>query len=317
MEFSRLYAKNFLTIGTASIELANKGLHLVQGVNDDDSSAASNGAGKSSLVDAICWALFGRTARDVKGDAVVNRTAKKECYVTLIMRNGDAIYTVTRYRKHSTGKNTLHLSVATDTTPSVDLSKGTDAETQKEVERVLGCSYEVFMAAVYSGQEVMPDLPRMTDKTLKTLIEESAGLSRIERAYGIARGRMTATAKSMQLVSEARGYANTAWQTSVDNKTEAEANLTLWNNQQGDHTKQLENDKWQADLAVGRALIVVGVAQPAALAAQATAPAASPAAQAAAAVPSRSQRSAASSSPAARSEIGRIRRIVSSATRWT
>lgn len=228
MEFSRLYVKNFLTISTASIELANKGLHLIQGVNDDDSSAASNGAGKSSLVDAICWALFGRTARDVKGDAVVNRTAKKDCYVTLIMRNGDAIYTVTRYRKHSTGKNTLHLSVATDTTPSVDLSRGTDAETQKEVERVLGCSYEVFMAAVYSGQEVMPDLPRMTDKTLKTLIEESAGLSRIERAYGIARERMQATRKAIDLVDNERGFVNNARATALANHAIAVANRNQW-----------------------------------------------------------------------------------------
>jgi DNA repair exonuclease SbcCD ATPase subunit len=263
MEFSRLYVKNFLTISTASIELANKGLHLIQGQNDDDSSAASNGAGKSSLVDAICWALFGRTARDVKGDAVVNRTAKKECYVTLIMRNGDAIYTVTRYRKHSTGKNTLHLSVATDTTPSVDLSKGTDAETQKEVERVLGCSYEVFMAAVYSGQEVMPDLPRMTDKALKTLIEESAGMARIERAYGIARERMQATTKAIMLTDNARGFALSAHTTASANLAQELASEAKWDADRFSGIDDIETAIKAAEGSIAKVSLDVTAAEPA------------------------------------------------------
>lgn len=265
MEFSRLYVKNFLTISYAAIELANKGLHLIQGQNDDDSSAASNGAGKSSLVDAICWALFGRTARDVKGDAVVNRTAKKECYVTLIIRNGDAIYTVTRHRKHSTGKNTLTLGVATDTTPEVDLTKGTDAETQKEVERVLGCSYEVFMAAVYSGQEVMPDLPRMTDKALKTLIEESAGLSRIERAYGIARERMQATNKAILLLDNHIGFARTAQATATANLAQEIAAESKWAKDFVEGTDALEDAIKKASDSVGDYLKAASDLEPAAI----------------------------------------------------
>ena len=39
---------------------------------------------------------------------------------------------------------------------------------------MLGCSEEVFRAAVYVGQD-LPDLPAMTDKQLKELVEEAAG----------------------------------------------------------------------------------------------------------------------------------------------
>jgi DNA repair exonuclease SbcCD ATPase subunit len=210
MDFKRLWINNFLTIGSAVVNLDNRGLNLVQGVNEDDTSAASNGAGKSSMVDAICWALFGTTARSVKGDAVVNRIAKKECSVILHMVDGDSTYTVERYRKHSTGKNSLRLSVATPTTPAISITKGTDAETQLELELVLGCSFDVFMAAVYSGQEVMPDLPRMTDKQLKMLIEESAGLQRIEHAYRIARDRMSTTQRAIELaISSCKGASDT------------------------------------------------------------------------------------------------------------
>lgn len=192
MKFTSLTANNFLTLGRASIHLDGRGLNVIQGVNDADTSAHSNGAGKSSLVDALCWCLFGSTARGVKGDAVVNRTAKKDTEVFVKMVNGATEYIVVRYRKHKEFKNSLRLLSRTagdEGMAPADLSKGTDADTQKEVERVLGCSQEVFLAAVYSGQEIMPDLPKMGDRDLKRLIEEAAGLQRIELAYEEARSR--------------------------------------------------------------------------------------------------------------------------------
>lgn len=187
MKFHDLEIENFLTISKARINLADRGLQLVQGCNEDDSSASSNGAGKSSMVDAISWNLYGTTARDVKGDAVVNLAAKKNCRVSLTMTNGLSKYTVTRHRKHVTGKNSLVVEAEGDSGVMIDLSRGTDTETQKVVEQLLGCSHGVFMAAVYSGQEIMPDLPKMKDRELKTLIEEAAGLQRIEKAYELAR----------------------------------------------------------------------------------------------------------------------------------
>ena len=194
MKFHDLFIENFLTIKSAKVNLADRGLHLIQGINEVDTSASSNGAGKSSMVDAIFWCLFNETARDVTGDAVVNLLAKKDCRVTLTMSNGASTYQVTRHRKHAMGKNSLLVHLVGD--HPADLSRGTDAETQKVVEQLLGCSKEVFTAAVYSGQEAMPDLPRMKDRELKTLIEEAAGLQRIEKAYELARERSNACKNS-------------------------------------------------------------------------------------------------------------------------
>lgn len=191
MKFTTLQIHNFLTIQDAQLNLDDRGLQLIQGVNNEDESASSNGAGKSSIVDAICWSLFGTTARDVSGDSVVNLKASKDCFVEIVIVNGAQSYVVTRYRKHATFKNSLQLK----TPEGLSLTKGTDKETQKEVEKILGCSLEVFMAAVYSGQEVMPDLPKMKDRELKTLIEEAAGLQRIEQAYALARERFSAASK--------------------------------------------------------------------------------------------------------------------------
>lgn len=189
MKFLQLHIKNFLTIGNAApIHLDGKGLVLIQGVNEDDTSATSNGVGKSSIPDALCWALYGVTARDVSGDSVVNKTAKKDCSVEVKLQDGDTIYRITRYRKHKEFKNQTTIragSVAIST--MVEMAKGTEKETQEVINGIMGCSVDVFRAAIYAGQESMPDLPKMTDKQLKLLIEEAAGVERLEGAYMKAR----------------------------------------------------------------------------------------------------------------------------------
>lgn len=193
MNFTSLQIKNFLTIGEGTVDLTNRGLLLIQGQNDEDPSAKSNGAGKSSVVDALCWALYGETARGVTGDSVVNRTAKKDSSVVVTVQDNpsdDFAYRIERYRKHGVNKNqALVFKVPNDGSAASNLSKGTDKETQLVIDKIIGCTIDVFMAAVYSGQEAMPDLPGMTDKTLKTLIEEAAGVEVLTEAYAIARAK--------------------------------------------------------------------------------------------------------------------------------
>lgn len=188
MKFSNISIRNFMAIGTADVQLADRGLVLIQG-ESDEAGAVSNGAGKSSLMDALCWVLYGETARGLSGDAVVNATAKKDCRVSVSVVDADDTYCITRCRKHSTGKNLLAIKMQATTGGETDLTKGTEKETQKVIERIIGCPYEVFRAAVYAGQESFPDLPAMTDKQLKILVEQAAGIELLERAYEIARAR--------------------------------------------------------------------------------------------------------------------------------
>lgn len=182
MHIQKLSIQNFMSIGEASLALDERGLVLIQGKNEDDSSALSNGAGKSSIPDAISWCLFGETARGESGDAIVNRKAGKNTQVEISLRDGDTIYSIVRYRKHSKEKN--RLTVSTDT---ADLTLGTDKLTQELVEKIIGCKRDVFNSAIYAGQERMPDLPSMTDKQLKDLIEEAAGLTQIQDFLEYAR----------------------------------------------------------------------------------------------------------------------------------
>ena len=85
MKVTSLTIQNFMAIGQAELSLSDKGLVLIQGVNDTDSSAESNGAGKSTIADALLWCLYGETRPDLSADKVVNRTAGKDTQVTAVI----------------------------------------------------------------------------------------------------------------------------------------------------------------------------------------------------------------------------------------
>lgn len=181
MKIESLTIQNFLTIrDQVALDLEDKGLVLVQGDNQDDSSAISNGAGKSTIGDAICWCLFGTTARGETGDDIINNKVNKECVVEIIVTDGVKRWYISRGRKHSHYKNNLHI---VDLDTGYSLTAGTDKLTQEIVEKIIGCSYEVFRAAIYAAQESIPDLPGMTDKFLKQIVEEAAGITRLIRAH--------------------------------------------------------------------------------------------------------------------------------------
>jgi DNA repair exonuclease SbcCD ATPase subunit len=206
MKITGLYIENFMALKSATLKLNDRGLVLVQGVNSDDSSADSNGAGKSSLPDALNWCFFGTTAREEKGDKVVNRHTKGGALVEVTLDDDGTTYKITRHRKHSKGKNSL-LVFKHDGTEFMNISKATDKENQKLVEQIIGSTEEVFRAAIYAGQESMPDLPGMTDRHLKTLLEEASGITLLEDAYEIARGEYREAEGEFQALARAADLA--------------------------------------------------------------------------------------------------------------
>ncbi|MPS48480.1 AAA family ATPase [Methylobacillus sp.] len=194
MDIIQLDIENFLAVGQrVSLGLTNQGLVLIEGVNNYDSSAKSNGAGKSSIADALCWTIYGETAREESGDTIVNNIVGKNTHCRVILRDGETTYEISRYRKHKEHKNQVLIHVWNDATGSTktELSKGTEKESQALITEIVGCTLEVFAASIYAGQEHMPDIPRMTDKTLKVLVEQAAGIERLEKAYELANKDVT------------------------------------------------------------------------------------------------------------------------------
>ncbi|HBZ7669370.1 TPA: AAA family ATPase [Klebsiella variicola subsp. variicola] len=193
MKFLTLEVENFMALANAKVELDQRGLVLIQGVNAGDSSAASNGAGKSTLMNSLMWCIYGETSHGVKGDDVLSTGYEKNCRVKVTIEDEGKRYAIIRHRKHKEFKNRLIVRGEDG-----DMTKGKDSLTQEFVERLIGASKEVFMASIYASQEAMPDLPGMSDKNLKTIVEEAAGVDRLTKAYSIARERANAAAARME-----------------------------------------------------------------------------------------------------------------------
>ena len=83
INFKSVTIKNFLSVGNAPVSIDFKrGLHIITGINKDKEDR-QNGVGKSTIADAINFAVFGETLRDLKKEYIVNSINKKNCEVVL------------------------------------------------------------------------------------------------------------------------------------------------------------------------------------------------------------------------------------------
>lgn len=241
MKFTQVEIQNFLAIGEAQFSLDAIGLVHISGVNNDETSADSNGSGKSSIGDAISWCLWGATARGVGADDVVNTAEGKNCRVAITIDDDGTVYRVTRHRKHSKHKNTLHLEQFDPATQDwIDQTKGTAALTQDAIERLLGCSEAVFNSAVYSGQENIPDIPRMTDRQLKILVEQAAGVDVLTTAYELARAKLKEASDKRAQAQIAFDRAHQRHQDSLASLTGLTDEMNRWDTLHKDRLQKLK-----------------------------------------------------------------------------
>jgi DNA repair exonuclease SbcCD ATPase subunit len=79
VNFKKISIKNFLSFGDNPVELSfKKGLHVITGVNRDKSDR-QNGLGKSAMMEALYFAIFGTTIRELKKDLIPNTFTKGNC----------------------------------------------------------------------------------------------------------------------------------------------------------------------------------------------------------------------------------------------
>jgi DNA repair exonuclease SbcCD ATPase subunit len=182
MELKTLRIKNFLGIGYAVVNFDKKGLTLIEGKNNDSPSSVSNGAGKSSIFEALYWVLFGKTKRGLTGNDVINRTAKKNCSVDLEFDD----FIVTRTRKDDDLGTALKLMQEKEGSWD-ELTRGTVKETQALIESVTKLSELTFSKVAYFGQEDVKAFASLTDAELKKVFEQALGVTFLSTFQGRAK----------------------------------------------------------------------------------------------------------------------------------
>lgn len=203
--------EHFLSFGKVAFDFRDAGLVLVEGENRDDRSARSNGSGKSAMIDALVWCLFGTTLRGYDGDEVVHRKVGADCLVTVTVDDGVDVYTVARARRHSAFKNSLRLFREHPGLEDEDLSLGNNAETQELVEKVIGCSRRTFLSSVVFGQDRSYRFSSLTDKDQKEILDEVLGVERFAEAGRLARVLAASAADDLGEVTGSIERARDSW----------------------------------------------------------------------------------------------------------
>lgn len=177
MKLTTLKIQNFLSIYKATLNLADKGLVSIEGVNGDSTGGDSNGSGKSGVINSILYCVTGNYGKAGSADDVVNSSIGKDCMVETVWDDGARAYSIIRYRKHSKHKNAVKVSVLERPTPESgitgwkDITKAGAQAVQEQIYQIIGANEMVFRASCFSQQEDAVDIPGMTDKELKELLE--------------------------------------------------------------------------------------------------------------------------------------------------
>ncbi len=115
IQFKKLTIHNFGSYGHVELDLQNRGFCLVSGQNNYiKDNALSNGAGKSFLWSAICYALTGETLNGIRSNLKNINVTETDCYVQLEFLYNKDLFCLTRAAAPKTDlkifKNDIDLS---------------------------------------------------------------------------------------------------------------------------------------------------------------------------------------------------------------
>lgn len=163
---------NFLSFGPAqTVALADLGLVALVGRNKDSAGATSNGAGKSTIPEAIFWCLFGDTLRGLKGDEVIHSRSGRDCMVALRVEDGGHSYRIIRTRGTKGSKRASDLMVEVDGAAAEESSGGITADTQTIVDTIVGMDKRTFAQVVLLSHGARP-ISELTDGEQKRVLDD-------------------------------------------------------------------------------------------------------------------------------------------------
>ena len=103
IKFKDLTVKNFMSVGnqTQAVSFDKQQLTLVLGENLDqggDDSGSRNGTGKTTIINALSYALYGLALTNIKRNNLINKTNNKGMLVTLSFEKDNKQYKIERGR---------------------------------------------------------------------------------------------------------------------------------------------------------------------------------------------------------------------------
>jgi DNA repair exonuclease SbcCD ATPase subunit len=180
LKLKNITVKNFLSVGnqTQAVDFDKEQLTLVLGANLDlggDDSGSRNGTGKTTIVNALSYALYGQALTNIKKENLINKTNGKGMLVTVEFEKNNMLYRIERGRK----PNVMRLFVNDSQQKSAnddDDSQGDSRETQRYIDTMLEMSHTMFKHLVALNTYTEPFLS-MRAAEQREVIEQLLGIT--------------------------------------------------------------------------------------------------------------------------------------------
>ena len=185
IQIKTLTVRNFMSVGNATqgIDFDRNDLTLVLGENLDlGGDGSRNGTGKTTIINALSYALYGNALSNIRKDNLVNKTNAKSMLVSLEFNISEQSYRIERGRKPNILKFYINNK---EQAVQDDASQGDSRETQDAIESVLGMSHDMFKHILALNTYTEPFLSLKANDQ-RTIIEQLLGITLLsERAERI------------------------------------------------------------------------------------------------------------------------------------
>jgi len=189
-----LTVKNFMSVGnqTQAVDFNKEQLTLVIGENLDqggDDSGSRNGTGKTTIINALSYALYGTALTNIKRNNLINKTNNKGMLVTLHFEKDGQDYRIERGRSPNILKFYIN-----DQEQEVlqDESQGDSRETQSYISELLGMSHDMFKHIVALNTYTEPFLSMKTNEQ-RDIIEQLLGITILSEKAEVLKEQTRAT----------------------------------------------------------------------------------------------------------------------------
>lgn len=179
--------RNFLSTGavTQAVNFDSKELTLILGENLDLGGEGNrNGTGKTTILQALSYVLYGSPINNIRKDNLINRTNSKNMLVTLDFNVNGTEYKIERGRKPNVLRfyvdNTLQ-----NAKEDKNEAQGENKETQAIIEKIIGMSSDMFKNIVALNTYATPFLGMASGEQRK-IIEQLLGITQLsEKAESV------------------------------------------------------------------------------------------------------------------------------------
>ncbi|MDA9843136.1 AAA family ATPase [bacterium] len=195
LKIKNVSAKNFMSVGnnTQAVNFDNCQLTLVLGHNlDMGGDGSRNGTGKTTIINALSYALYGDALTNIKKDNLINKTNGKGMITTVEFEIQGKQYRIERGRR----PNVLKLFIDGEDMLNEE-QQGDSRETQKEIERIIGFPHLMFKHLIALNTYTEPFLS-MKANDQKDMIEQLLGITELSQKAEILKERQKFTRDSIK-----------------------------------------------------------------------------------------------------------------------